>query len=51
MDEIYCPICEKWISANNKEAVEAGDDLCWIYIHDSGLHSDHDIEALENGIQ
>jgi len=51
MDEIYCPICERWISAHNKEAVANGDEKCWIYVHENKLHSDDDIEALENGVQ
>lgn len=39
MSEIYCPICEKWISAHNKEAVENGDDKCWIYVHENKPHN------------
>jgi len=51
VSEIYCPICEKFIPALNKDAVESGDDLCWIFIHDSGLiHTNDDIEALDKGI-
>ena len=51
MSEIYCPICEKWIIAHNKEAIANGDPICFIYVHENKLHTDDDIEALESGVQ
>jgi len=47
----YCPICQRWIEADNIEEVRSGEDDGFLFIHDPVAHSDSDIEAVMNGIQ
>jgi len=47
----YCPICQRDIEPSNKEEVEQGLHDGYIYVHDDIVHTDDDIEALENGVQ
>jgi len=46
----YCPICGRVIEAQNKEYVENGADDGYLFVHDDVVHSDSDIEALNNGV-
>jgi len=47
----YCPICHRHIEPSNKEEVEQRLHDFYIYIHDDIVHTDDDIEALDNGVQ
>lgn len=49
--EIYCPVCERKIKAENAEEVKSGDHESYLFIHDDIIHDDYDISALGNGIQ
>ena len=49
--QLYCPICERLITAENKDDFEAGLHNGYIFIHDDKPHSDSDIDALNKGIQ
>ena len=46
--EIYCPICGRYITADNKADVDSGVCDAYIFIHDNIAHSDDDIDALSN---
>ena len=50
-NEIYCPICKRYITPENQEEVDSGEHEGFIYVHDDIAHGDDDIEALENGVQ
>lgn len=55
--EIYCPICNRTIIAENVNMVKLGYDLGYVFVHDEIIHpneimdSDSDIEAMQDGIQ
>jgi len=49
---MYCPICESNLVATNFQEVEEGEHDGYIYVHDANtVHTDEDLEALENGVQ
>lgn len=51
--EIYCPICDRVIIAENKDAVIAGIHDAYIFVHDDIPHADwfdEDFEAMKNGV-
>ena len=48
--EIYCPICQKVLVAENKKEVEKGEHRSYVFVHDEVPHADSDIDALESGI-
>ena len=48
---IYCPICQRYITASNVSQVRNGEHDGFIYVHDDMPHDDTDIEAINNGIQ
>lgn len=50
MSEIYCPICQRTLTATNKEEVESGEHDGFIFVHDDIDHKESDIDALINGI-
>lgn len=49
--EMYCPICQRVIIADNVDEVESGEQDRYIFVHDDVPHSDDDLEALEEMIQ
>ena len=46
----YCPICKRIIVASNIEEVKNGEHDGYLFVHDEGIHTDSDIEALSYGI-
>lgn len=50
MTLIYCPICQRNITAQNIEEVESGEHDGYIFVHDDVSHDDSDIDALSSGI-
>lgn len=49
--EIYCPICQRVIAADNIEEVESGEHNGYIFVHDDVPHKNSDIDALKEEIQ
>lgn len=49
--QIYCPVCGKWLTAENPLEVLLGMDDGYIYVHDDIPHTDDDLEALDRGVQ
>lgn len=47
---IYCPICGRNLTAINSQEVASGKADSYVFVHDNIIHSDSDIDALENGI-
>ena len=47
-NEIYCPVCQKTLTAINEEYDE---EYGWIFQHDNIAHDDDDIAALDNKMQ
>lgn len=47
---IYCPVCQRNITASNVSEVEADEHDSYIFVHDAIYHEDGKIEALDNGI-
>lgn len=50
MTKIYCPICQRTLTAINIDEVARGEDDGYIFVHDSVVHDDDAIDALENGV-
>ena len=48
---IYCPVCQRIITAINIEEVAEGSNNGYAFIHDNIEHTETDLEALINGIQ
>lgn len=49
--EIYCPVCQRTITASNIEEVNCGEHDGYVFVHDDIIHSDSDVTALESGVQ
>lgn len=47
---IYCPVCGRNLTAINSQEVASGKADSYVFVHDNIIHSDSDIDALENGI-
>ncbi len=47
---MYCPICSRVIVASNMEEVKTGEHDGYIFVHDDIVHSDSDLEALNNSL-
>lgn len=47
---IYCPVCGRNLTAINADEVASGEHGDYIFVHDEIIHSDNDIDALENGM-
>ena len=48
--EIYCPICQRTLTAENTDEVESGEHDGYIFVHDEIDHEESDIDALMSGI-
>jgi hypothetical protein len=48
---IYCPICQDFIIATNKDQVDNGFDDNYIFVHKEIEHTEEDLSALYNGVQ
>lgn len=48
---VYCPICMEWLGALNMHELQRGKVNKPVFAHKAGLHSDRDLEALDNGMQ
>lgn len=46
----YCPICGRWIEADNKSDVENGRASSYVFVHDNVPHGPEDVVALRYGI-
>lgn len=49
-DSIYCPVCQRTITAENVDDVKSGLHIDRVFVHDDIKHSDSDMEALDSGI-
>ena len=49
-NRIYCPICARYIFAENDKEVSSGEHESYIFVHDDIEHNETDIEALNNNI-
>jgi len=49
-NNIYCPVCARFLEPQNSDEVKSGLHDGLIYVHDDVKHEDNDIQALENGV-
>ena len=50
-NSIYCPVCGRWILADNVDEIESGENDYRIFVHDDVPHNESDMDALSAGLQ